>query len=82
MNEFWSDIWIPLTLKVESKSMLGNEPVTSHMYRQKSPFIQIWIVLCCTHKLSHSGLHFAQLHKEKIKISASIFFFFISFCQL
>lgn len=33
LNEFWSDIWTPLNLKVESKRMLGNEPV-------KKPYAQ------------------------------------------
>lgn len=38
LNEFWSDIWIPLNLKVESRRMLGNKPV-SKPYVQGKKFI-------------------------------------------
>lgn len=77
LNAFWSDIWIPLNLKVELKRTLGNEPVTKPYGRGKqSPFIQIWIVLCCTCNSSHSGLHFASLWKEKMNFN---FMFFILF---
>lgn len=48
----------------------------SHMDEEKSQFIQSWIVLCCTRNLSHSGLHLAPPHKEKMNFNFMGFILF------
>lgn len=72
-GQIFGFLWI---WKLSQKECWETSQLQSHMYKEKNPFIQIWIVLCCTHNLSLSGVYFVPLHKEKMKTQLQFFILF------